>query len=164
MIIETSITFGDIITLVSLLVGILLAFWQLNVSNKQNRAQIILGMMDKHYGDDNMLQMLYLLEYETFIFDKTKFPMCPEEKMLDKLLYTFEQVAKLYEMGILKRKDLSLIEYDYLRVFTNNEVQKYFQFLDDTPSGFTSEKSDYQSFRRIAKKMLDKYRLNKTSP
>jgi|APSaa5957512622_1039677.scaffolds.fasta_scaffold127193_1 hypothetical protein len=163
MIFDSTISLGNILTMLSMLIGILLAFWQLRVSNKQNRAQFILALMDKHFNNDNTLQMLYLLEYNKFKFNEQKFPLSSEEKMLDKLLYTFDQIATLYDFGIIKRKDLCLIEYDFLRVFENVEVQKYFHFLDISPHGLSTNKADFQAYRRTAKKMIDNYNSKKNS-
>lgn len=156
MTIDFTITIGDILSLIGILIAILLAFWQLSITNKQNRSEIILGMMDKHIADAETLQMLYMLEYGNFSFEPDKFPMSAEEKILDKLLYSFDQIAKLHELGILKKEDLSLIEYDYLRVFTNIEVQKYFKFLDSTPNGFAIDTIDFKSYRTLAKYLLER--------
>lgn len=107
--------------------------------------------------------MLYKLEYKRFKFDENTFPESDEEKALDKLLYSFTQISALYKMGTITRQDLALIEYDFLRVYSDEEVQKYFEFLDRTPHGLPTDQADFCSYREVAKELTKEYE-HKNSP
>lgn len=157
---DYTISIGDVLTIIGIIVGVVLTIGQLVIANKQNRAQFIIDLMDRHIQDNDSLQMLYLIEHNKFIYDESKFPLSKEEKMLDKLLYTFDQISMLFEFGVIKRKDLALIEYDFLRVFSSNEVQKYFAYLDLTPHGLATDRSDFRAYRRTAKYLITHFESN----
>ena len=119
---EWKISVGDIVSTVSILAGVFMAWWQLRKANQQNRAQFIIGLLASHVANSDTLNMFYKLEYKMFKFDENSFPGSDEEKALDKLLYSFTQISALYKMGTITRQDLTLIEYDFLRVFSDEEV------------------------------------------
>jgi hypothetical protein len=158
---EWKISIGDILSTTSILVGVLLAWWQLRKSNQQNRAEFIIGLLAKHVADNDTLNMLYKLEYKRYKFDENIFPESEEEKALDKLLYSFTQISALYQIGTITRQDLALIEYDFLRVYSDEEVQKYFAFLDQTPHGLATDEADFYSYRQVAKELIDEYESRK---
>lgn len=158
---EWKISVGDIVSAVSILVGVLLAWWQLRKANQQNRAQFIIGLLASHVANNDTLNMLYKLEYKKFMFDEKSFPGSDEEKALDKLLYSFTQISALYKMGTITRQDLALIEYDFLRVYSDEEVQKYFKFLDLTPHGLPTDQADFWSYREVARELTEEYENRK---
>jgi hypothetical protein len=140
---EWKISVGDIVSTASILVAISLTWWQLRKANQQSRAQFIIGLLATHVADKDTLNILYKLEYKRFKFDEHSFPESDEEKALDKLLYSFTQISALYKMRTISRKDLALIEYDFLRVYSDEEVQKYFAFLDRAPHGLPTDQADF---------------------
>jgi len=152
-----TISIGDIVSTISIVVGILLTWWQLRKANKQSRAEFIIGLLANHVADNDTLNILYKLEYKRFKFDEKTFPMSDEEKALDKLLYSFTQISALYKMKTITRKDLSLIEYDFLRVYSDEEIQKYFEFLDRTPHGLATDQADFCSYRQVAKELIEEH-------
>lgn len=154
---DCTITFGTVVSTLSLLAAILLTWWQIRKANKQNRAQLVINILSGHVSDPETLAMLYKLEYNDFEFNEKTFPQSSEERALDKLLYSFEQISALYEMRTIRRKDLALIEYDFLRVYCNEEVQKYFAFLDRTPHGLPTDRADFHAYRRVAKQISDEF-------
>lgn len=154
---EWTISVGDIVSTISILVGVLLAVCQLHKANKQSRAEFIIGLLANHVADNDTLNILYRLEYKRFKFDENTFPMSEEEKALDKLLYSFTQISALYKMGTITRQDLTLIEYDFLRVYSDEEVQKYFAFLDRTPHGLATDQADFCSYRQVAGELIEEY-------
>ncbi|HEX8174981.1 MAG TPA: hypothetical protein VF543_07665 [Pyrinomonadaceae bacterium] len=154
---EWTISVGDIVSTLGILIGVLLAVCQLHKANKQSRAEFIIGLLANHVSDNDTLNMLYKLEYEKFEFDEKKFPMSDEEKALDKLLYSFTQISTLYKMKTITRRDLALIEYDFLRVYSNQEVQKYFEFLDRTPHHLATDQADFCSYRQVAKELIEEH-------
>lgn len=142
---DLEVKVGDVIALLGLGIPVILAAIQLRRANIQNRAQFIVNLLTQHTSDSEVLDLLYQIEYGKWEFSEEKFPHSKEERALDKLLYGFEQISALYEMGTVFRKDLRLIEYDFLRVFMSEEVQKYFSFLDRTPHGLPTDEADFHS-------------------
>ena len=160
--IEWKVTTGDIVSTVSIVSTLLMAWWQLRKSNKQNRAEFVVELMSEHVNDRKTLDMLYKLEYGKFVFNEIEFPQSDDEKNLDKILYTFDQIALLHDLGVITRQDLSLIEYDFLRVYTDDEVQRYFSYLDKTPHGLPTNRADFRAYRKLAKKLTNEFKPNQT--
>jgi hypothetical protein len=143
-----------VVSAASILVGVLLAWWQLRKANQQSRAQFLVGLMAQRATDTAALDMFYRIEHKRFEFNESTFPQSADEKALDALLFSFAQVSTLYRMGTLTRRDLALIEYDLLRVYSNEEVQKYFSFLDRTPHGLATDEGDFSSYRQVAQSLI----------
>lgn len=148
---------ADIIAIAGLTFAVLLAWNQLRISNIQARAQIVIDLFAQHISDPEGLDMLYQIEHKKWKFNKDSFPHSIEERSLDKLLYTFGQIATLFEMGTITRDDLTLIEYDFLRVYNDEEVKKYFSFLDNTPHNVPTDEGDFSSYRRVARSLCEAY-------
>ncbi|MEQ8955477.1 MAG: hypothetical protein RL120_15205 [Gammaproteobacteria bacterium] len=148
---------GDVIAVFGVGIPVILAVIQLRKANIQSRAQFIVNLLTKHTSDSEVLDLLYQIEYGEWEFIEEKFPHSKEERALDKLLYGFEQISVLYEMGTISRDDLRLIEYDFLRVFMSEEIQKYFSFLDRTPHGLPTDEADFHSYRRVAQLLVESF-------
>lgn len=156
--IEWKVTVADLIASCGIIFAVLLAWWQLKKGNIQSRAQFIVNLLTSHTNDPEALELLYRLEYQKWEYDENSFPGSSDERALDKLLYCFEQISVLCEMGTITRRDLRLIEYDFLRVYSDAEVQKYFAFLDRTPHGLPTDQADFHAYRRVARKMSQSHR------
>jgi len=114
--------------------------------------------MAERAGNSDALDLLYRIEYQRYQFNEETFPGSRDEKALDALLHSFSHIATLYQMGTFTRRDLALIEYDFLRVYCDEEVQKYFAFLDRTPHGLPTAESDFSSYRQVAQELIAEYR------
>lgn len=152
-----TVSAADIIASLGVFVAVLLAWWQLRKANIQNRSQFIIELLSLRTSDQDVLGLLYKIEYQDWKFDEQQFPLSKDEQVLDKLLYFFEQVSILYEIGTITRNDLRLVEYDFLRVFTDEEVQKYFAFLDQTPHGLPTKEADFSTFRKVSDVLIDEF-------
>jgi hypothetical protein len=159
--IDWSVTVADLVSSAGIVVAVLLAWWQLRKANKQNRAQFVVSLLTEYTSDPEGLELLYKIEYQEWKFDKEAFAGSSDEKSLDKLLYSFQQISALYEMGTITRKDLRLIEYDFLRVYCDPEVQKYFDFLDCTPHGLPTDQADFHAYRRVSGKLSTSFQRKK---
>lgn len=121
--ISTALTFGA-------------AAWQLWESNKQTknsavqkRSEYIIDLYNTFTNDKDMVEVYYKLEYSEFKYDEN-FHGSQTEKQLDKLLGHFSNIGRLYNLGILTLEDLKFLEYEFLVIYQNKNVQAYFDFLD----------------------------------
>jgi hypothetical protein len=128
----------------------LLFYWRVN-------------QLREHTADPESLNILYKIEYQQWKYDEVEFAGSSDEQALDKIPYSFEQISLLYEMGTISRRDMRLIEYDFLRVYSDGEVQKYFRFLDRTPHGLPTDAADFRAYRRVAKKLIKRYQSRKSA-
>lgn len=149
--------YADLIAIFGLAVGVFLTFYQLRKGNIQNRAQFIVNLLTQHTSDPEVLEILYKIEYDKWIFDSECFENSADERGLDKLLYSFEQISALYELGTIAREDIQLIEYDFLRVYLNAEVQKYFEYLAITPHRLPTNRADFITYRNTAYDLVKEF-------
>lgn len=139
--------------LVATAFGASAAFRQIFILNKQKRADLILQLYNQFASDKDMQDIYYLIEYNEFHYDIITFHQSTEERKLDKLLGLFSNIGQLYQMRIIKDKDLEFIKYEFQVIYENFDVQKYFKTLD----GWFQERQinhfKYQPFRDIGKKI-----------
>jgi hypothetical protein len=135
--IATALTFGA-------------AAWQLWESNKQTkksaiqkRSEYVLDLYNAFVNDKDMIEIYYKLEYSEFRYDGN-FHGSETEKQLDKLLGHFSNIGRLYSLEILTRGDLKFLEYEFLVIYQNKNIQAYLNFLD---SWFKARKINDQKFQ-----------------
>jgi hypothetical protein len=112
------------------------AAWQLWESNKQTRksaiqkrSEYVIDLYNTFTNDKDMVKIYYKLEYSEFRYDDN-FHGSQTEKQLDKLLGHFSNIGRLFNLGILTREDLKFLEYEFLVIYQNENIQEYLKFLD----------------------------------
>jgi hypothetical protein len=139
--------------------------WQLWESNKQTknsaiqkRSEYIIDLYNTFVNDEDMMKIYYELEYSEFNYDAS-FHGSETEKQLDKLLGHFSNVGRLYNLGILTREDLNFLEYEFLVIYQNKNIQAYLAFLDNW---FKRRKINDQKFQyfRLTAQTLEKDNKN----
>jgi hypothetical protein len=146
------ITVGNLIEAGSFLIaaiGLFLNWWQLRIAGIRKRAEFIVGLFNQYVMEEQAANVLYKIEYDEFRYDG-RFHGSAEERQLDRLLTYFEKIAALYEMHIIRREDLELVRYDFIRVHRNPQVQKYFQTLDEMAGELEVQGGGYERYRRVA--------------
>jgi len=130
--VETIQTWANISTALTFAI----AAWQLRESNKQSRAaaiqkrsEYVIDLYNTFINDKDMIDIYYKLEYSEFRYD-VNFHGSEMEKQLDKLLGHFSNIGRLYNLGILAREDLKFLEYEFLVIYQNKNIQAYLKFLD----------------------------------
>ena len=111
-------------------VGLFLNAWQHRRANNQNRIEHVANVLWKIYDDKELSTIYYKIEYHEFEYDDD-FHESEDERKLDKLISIFDILAKQYYLGLITSKDIDLVSYEYLVIYQNDEVNKYFLFLDD---------------------------------
>jgi hypothetical protein len=109
----------------------------------------LFSVFNPFVADAECSQAFYDVEYDRLTYDNS-FHGSPEERRLNRLLYYFEKIAALYELGTISLKDLELVRYEFLRVYRNPAVQEYFKTLDQTRDRLDAEGGTYARYRRIA--------------
>lgn len=96
----------------------------------QKRSEYVIDLYNTFVNDKDMLDAYYKMEYSEFAYDDT-FHGSDLERKLDKLLGHFSNIGRLFNLGILTREDLRFLEYEFLIINQNQDVQAYFNFLDN---------------------------------
>jgi hypothetical protein len=149
---KNEIRLGDIIAAASFSIaalGLFLNWWQLRLGGIRKRAEFVVSVFNRYVMDPVSSKAFYDIEYDRFRYDDD-FHESEAEQHLDRLLTYFEKVAALYDMGTITLKDLELVRYEFVRVHRNQEVQKYFAFLDKSSRGLNIRGGTYERYRRLA--------------
>lgn len=154
-------TTGDIFNTGLLMVtsfGVLATFRQIYLSNKQKRADLILQLYNQFNSDNDMIEAYFALEYETFKYDES-FHDSEFERKLDKLLGLFSNIGLLFQMGIIRKSDLDFIKYEFQIIYENQEVNRYFEFLDNWFLTRKITHKKFEPFRTVGKQIVvDNYK------
>lgn len=146
---------GDILTFVALFataLSLIVAIYQIHKSNKASRAQFLASLADQYMNDRDMVNLLYDIEYARFSYSR-EFHESNDEKTLDKLLGHFDKIAALHLMKCLSWKDLELIQYDMMLVYNDENVQRYFAFLETLPDVRGIRGGGFERFRSVAERI-----------
>jgi len=149
---KPEISFGDIIAAAAFFVaaiGLFLTLCQLKRDSVRKRAEFIISVFNEYIADPDTSRVFYLVEYDRFQYGPN-FHGSDEERHFDRLLSHFEKIAALYYMKVITRDDLELIRYDFVRVYCNSAVQKYFAFLDTLPDSLGVSGGTFKRFRDVA--------------
>jgi len=156
---KNEIRLGDIIAAASFsiaAIGLFLNWWQLRLGGIRKRAEFIVSVFNQYVTDPLASDIFYEIEYGRFQYNED-FHRSENERKLDRLLSYFEKIAALYEIGTITLHDLELVRYDFLRVYQDASVQKYFKTLDRLPGLLGVEGGTYSRYRRVAA-LLEKKR------
>jgi hypothetical protein len=157
---KNEISLGDLISAASFLIaalGLFLNWWQLRLDAIRKRAEFIVSVFSEFVMDKDSARALYDIEYDRFKYTPT-FHESVREMRLDRLLYYFEKIAALAELGTISLEDLELVRYEFVRVYRNKQVQKYLTTLDDAADDVGVRGGTFERFRRVAAKLEKKPR------
>ncbi len=160
LVFKNEVRLGDIISAASFSIagaGLFLNWWQLRLGGRRKRAEFIVSVFNQFVTDSESSQALYDIEYDRLKYSE-RFHESEDERHLDRLLYYFEKIAALYDLGTVSLKDLELVRYEFLRVYRNEAVKEYFVTLDGLPKHLGVAGGTFARFRRVAAK------LEKTKP
>jgi hypothetical protein len=134
--VEKSINLADLLMIfISLagLAGIIIAFWQLRIGQRAQRAQSAFEIFRELFSDPKQIEFFYRLDYtnhpEAWIFDSSSFPQSEEEQHLDRILYFFSFVGYLLRAKQIGKKDLGWLTSRLSRVMSNLHVAAYLEWL-----------------------------------
>ena len=106
--------------------------WQTALNNRIRRTQIVSDALQQFMADDDMRQVFYDIDWGRFVYRPGRTPSeNAQEAHTDKLLHLFANLALMWKNGVLNEQDLEPAKYLFVRIASNEEVQKYFAFLDN---------------------------------
>lgn len=132
--------------------GLLLTAYQISRSVKERRIDRVDRVRQAIFGDHDVSEIYYLLEYGKFTYNDD-FHGSDTEKKMDKLLCLFDTLAKQVNMGLLKLEDIDLLAYEYLVIYQNEDVQSYLKFLDSWLDVKGMKRPQFEAFRQVGKRL-----------
>ena len=103
---------------------------QQRAHDRQRRLEIVSRSLSDFAADEDMQEAFYAIEYGDFIYN-SGFHRSEEEKKYDKLLRHFAILRSMLSKNLIKKEDISLVEYHLSRIEKNPEVLKYIEFISD---------------------------------
>lgn len=165
--------FADLFTSFLTIVAILLAFRELRLNTRVQRAQFLLNATNRYFSDGPERDLYYDIDYRRLKIDfehgepstvsrgekgTTKpFLGSEEEHQLDNMLYNFDIIGRILEMGALDPRDARIFAFQAKRVLSNSEVQKYLVWVTSQRIVFGGEIPAH----RAAQKLVDQSGLSK---
>ena len=144
------VTMGNVI-LASLLlltfVGLVMNYFQMRKTITQKRAEFLITLARDYLLDPDLIELYYEIDYEKFEFDEGML-QTDREKTLDKLLYVYENIARMYVMDNINKNDIKYFAYRFIRVYQNPEVKKYVAFLNEWYGKKLSVKP-FEAFQKV---------------
>ncbi|TGL31304.1 hypothetical protein EHQ52_15300 [Leptospira koniambonensis] len=107
-----------------------IASWQLYVNSKQRRAEHIFSLLSLFHSDTAMYDIYYKIEYGNFKYDESHH-LSKEEKDLDRLLGFFDNIGRLYFMGLINKSDFGIFGYEMKTMLDDDGVVAYLSFITD---------------------------------
>jgi hypothetical protein len=133
-------------------IGVLAAFWQIQISTKTNRA-IFLKDLYLELRSEEIGKAFYLIEYGKFKYDES-FHESENEILVDRLLTLVDLVCDLHLTGNISKKEMKLFQYQFMRIFKSTELRKYLNFLDNFYKINDVDKSAFSSFQKYMKSQV----------
>jgi hypothetical protein len=129
--------------------GLFLNVAQSRKTNAQPRASMVASSLKGFADDKDMQAAFYLLEYEKFKFDEASFSESETERVVDKLLRHFSNLALAWQAGLLKRPDVMPIKYYLIRIMGNEGIEAYLRYLENWATSQQVNEHPYLVLERL---------------
>jgi hypothetical protein len=130
---SSTVSLSDIINtslLLTAVIGIFLTLRQAHQSRKTQNAAFFKDLYSTMFSDPDIREAYYQIEYRRFAYDETFHGSALEPKV-DRLLKFADLVCRLYQNKMIGKFEMKAFEYQFLRVYENDQIQKYLKFIKD---------------------------------
>lgn len=118
--------------------GFIFTIIQVSENKRVNRAQLVRELYSRLYDDAEMMQVFYDIEYDEESENKN-YDMSLHHseygRKCDKLFSYFEIICCLYYRRSLNKKDMKIFEYELFRIYNNQKVKTYLNFIKEWQKG-----------------------------
>jgi hypothetical protein len=124
---------GNVLTALGFLftaATVLFAAMTLRKTVRVQRAEYLLKLTERYFKNEEVRKFYYSVDWNKWAFDMGQFTSSDEERWLDSLLYSFDEVGHVLRLGVLDESQARLFAFQASRVFGNEQVQKYLRVLD----------------------------------
>ena len=135
---------SDIISIISLflaVVGGVFACIQWKESVRNKRADYINDLTEKIRTDEDIREIIYLLEYDEFVYDETFHGSGELERKIDKTLSHFSYICYLKKTKQIRKVEFSFFKYEIERIISNTQIEEYlfnlYHFANKTSTPIT---------------------------
>ena len=122
----SEIPLGDILTAGSVLFAAITLLGNIRVQG----ADFLLKLTERYFKDESVRDFYYKVDWQKYKFDPATLALSQEERLLDKLLYSFDEIGETFRLGVLDEKQARIFAFQAARVLDNQDVKKYLAMLD----------------------------------
>ncbi|MFL6214215.1 MAG: hypothetical protein ACJ74J_10040 [Blastocatellia bacterium] len=122
---------ADIINALLLLaavIGIFLTYHQTQQTYKTQKATFFKDLYSMMFSDSDIRRAYQQIEYDEFVYDEN-FHGSSNEHLVDRLLSFADLVCYLFDQKMLTEHEMNFFKYEFIRIYTNENVQNYLKFL-----------------------------------
>jgi hypothetical protein len=135
--------------LATAVVGIALTFWQVRRGARTRRVQFLKELYLMLTADPDICSAYYQIEYGKFHYG-VDFHESEIESKIDRLLAFADLVAELYLQSQISEKEMIFFQYRFLRIYQDQGIQEYLNFLSTFYEEVGVSKEPYHSFQKVA--------------
>lgn len=133
-------------------VGVCLTLKQMKQKYKTQKAVFFKELYSTMFSDQEIRNAFYKIEYNKFKYEH-EFHGSEEEKCMDRLLSFVDLICDFYDQKILTKREMSTFKYEFLRIFKNENIKKYLEFLKDFYKLNQTETEPFSYFRKYCLKI-----------
>lgn len=102
-------------------------------SSRVQSAQFVANLSRDLLATAELRQFYFHIDYEKFRFDSSAiaaFKGSDDERRLVALLYQYNMIGRLIQMGVVSYDDIDFLVFEVIQVLSNTQVQNYLAWLD----------------------------------
>ena len=150
------IDYFTIASSLAVVIGVIFGFITWRKSMVIKRAEYVHSLREKFFDDKDVADVIYTVEYDEQWYDYSFHGGSEMERKVDKTLSVCDYVCYLYGNKLISEKEFELFEYDLCRIFNNNGVLKYMDFLSHWSNDFLNIKFPFSQLEKFGQKYLKK--------
>jgi hypothetical protein len=159
------LTLGDVFTLVGLIfAGV--TVWFLGRQIKANahqtreaaaaqRGRFVVDVVNRYFDDPGMRSLYRKLDTEQFKFNRAEYKGSDDAEAISRMLYTFDTIEHLVELGVLSLKDVAIMGFRIVRAINDPEIQHVLDWLDEDLGSGSRGLPSHLPARRLADQLKE---------
>ena len=133
-------------------IGLLLNVRQSRKTDAQNRAVLVANCLKGFTEDEEIQKAFYLVEYSEFRYGDD-FHGSAQERIIDKLLRHFANIALAWQTGLLSKQDVMPIKYYLVRIMFDDDIQEYMKFMERWTKQSNTGEHPYLVLQELAQEL-----------
>ena len=159
---SSKVDLGNVLTGIGFLltfVTVLFAGLTLRKTVRVQRADFLLKLTERYFKSEEVRDFYYQLDWDKWTFSPDQFTSSKEERLLDSLLYSFDEIGQVLRLGVLDKNQARIFAFQASRVLGNEQVKKYLLMLD---ADYRVEglKEAHPDARHLVNKLIPKQQLS----
>jgi hypothetical protein len=163
----SEVTPGDVMTFLAFLVAGISVFFlaqQIKASAKQaneaaaaQRGRFLLDVVNRYFDDPGMRRLYVKLDTKQFRFsDPVDYMGSPDAEAISRMLYTFDTIAHLVDLGVLSLEDVAIMGFRITRMLDDPEIRKVLEWLDSDYLRQRGPSHSHGPARKLAQQLADR--------